>query len=520
MSPFAESAREISFDIALQPKQDDLWSLVDESPFTNLGYGGRRGGGKSGGMRRIFMGRRLKYNETNGILIRRTYQELYQNHLEPMFREYPQLKECWVEKHKYLDFPNGSKLYFGYAQHEIDVDKLFGSEFADIGVEEAGLFTQRELEKMKGSNRWTGNSEITPKMLSTFMPGGRSHFYLKRVFIDRQYEENEDGSSYAFLEAYGWDNVEWCRKMLVKDGLTDVDFYSWPEEARKAYFLKSDYAAKLLSITDENLRQAWIEGNWEKFEGIVFPELREDVHNLDKFVFPFTPNRHKLLSALDWAATGTTAATLAAVDEQENLYMFEEYAAKNKLVSEHCANILKMLKGPDQTYQNEYTLMDLPVHVLNQHEMASIQREFATAGLFTVQAHRAHIEMGINLLKEYLKVDPLRRHPFTGRMGSPRYFISKKGCPVAWKQIRELQRMIDLDTGKVKFVGEDDALDTHRYIAMSRASGPSAIPDFSPAAILAHGQKYTTVDAKAQRALARLDKTFGKDPNANEWFPR
>lgn len=517
MSPSAESAREINFDIALQPKQDDLWKLVDESPFTNLGYGGRRGGGKSGGMRRIFMARRLKYNETNGILIRRTYQELYQNHLEPMFREYPQLKDCWVEKHKYLDFPNGSKLYFGYAQHEIDVDKLFGSEFADIGVEEAGLFTQRELEKMKGSNRWTGNSEITPKMLSTFMPGGRSHFYLKRVFIDKLYEENEDGTSYAFLEAYGWDNVEWCRKMLLKDGMTDIDFYSWSEAARKAYFLKSEYAAKLLSITDENLRQAWIEGNWDKFEGIVFPELREDVHDLDRFAFPFQPTTHKLASALDWAASGTTACEESAIDEAENLFFFDEYSAKNKLVSEHCAKILEMLRGHGP---QEYTLMDLPVHVLNQYEMASIQREFANAGLFTVQAHRAHIEMGLNLLKEYLKVDPKRKHPFTQRMGSPRLFISKKKCPVLWKQMRELQRMIDLETGKVKFVGEDDSLDPARYIAMSRPHAPHAIPDFSPAAILAHGQKYTTVDAKAQRSMGRFDKTFGKDPNANEWFPR
>lgn len=514
MSPSAELERNpesLDVDIWLQPKQEQLWDLVDQSPYQRVGYGGRRGGGKSGGVRRIQILRRLKYAGTDGILLRRTRQELVDNHLIPLFREFPYMREWWFEKDKSLEFPNGSRLLFRYAEHEADVDKLFGIEYADITPEEAGLFSERELEKMKGSNRWTGDSGIVPKMIYSFMPAGRSHFYLKENFVDAATRPKE----HAFVEAYGWDNVEWCRKLLVKDGLTDVDFYSWREEQRKAYFFKSDYAKNLLSIKDESLRNAWLYGDWERFEGIVFPELREDVHNLDRFQFPFQPKNCKLLAALDWAAVGTTAATQSAVDAHENLFFFDEYCQRNRLVSEHSAAILKMLLSHGKP---EYTLMDLPVNVLNQNDMSSIQREFAAAGLFTVQAHRAHIEMGINLLKEYLKVDPKRVHPFTGQLGSPRVFISKKRCPNAWKQMRELQRMIDLETGKVKFVGEDDALDTLRYQAMSRPNAPQGIPDFNPALFVQQGQRYTSIDQKAARSIRRFDKSFGKDPSANEWF--
>jgi hypothetical protein len=421
---------------------------------------------------RILILRRLKYAGTDGIILRRTYQELKDNHLTPLLREFPYMQPWWLEKDKALCFPNGSRLLFRYAEHEVDVDKLFGSEYADICAEEAGLFTETELQKMKGSNRWSGVSDITPKMLYSFMPGGRSHFYLKRVFVDRQYEEGEDGSRYAFLEAYGWDNVEWCRRALTQDGLTDKDFYGWPEQTRKEYFFaRSDYAKTLLSIRDDALRAAWLEGSWEKFEGIVFPELRDDVHNLDRWAPNFNGKADaSYVSAVDWAATGTTAATQCSVDADEFLYVLEEYAQRNRLVSEHTAAILALLR---RYGKQAYTLMDLPTTNISQKDLMSIQGEFQRAGLQTSAAHRAHIEMGVNLLKEYLAVDPTKKHPFTNQMGSPRLFISRRRAPTFWQQMAQLQRVIVEATGKVSFVGSDDVLDTVRYIAMSRPKAPT-----------------------------------------------
>jgi hypothetical protein len=153
--------------------------------------------------------------------------------------------------------------------------------------------------------------------------------------------------------------------------------------------------------------------------------------------------------------------------------VFDEYFKPNRLVSEHTHDILAMLNGHGP---QEYTLMDLPVNNINQADLMSIQKEFKLAGLNTVAAHRAHIEMGLNLLKEMLRVDPKRRHPFTGAMGSPRLFISKKRCPNTWKQMKELQKIVDPDSGKVKYIGTDDALDTVRYTAMSRPK-PVVVPE-------------------------------------------
>jgi len=506
----AASAHSLEIDIGLQPKQDLLYDLIENSKYTTFGYGGRRGGGKSGGMRRIFLLRRFKYPGTDGILLRRTRQELMDNHLIPMFREWPFIRDWWIAQDKAIQLPNGSRLLFRYAEHEADVDKLFGVEYADIGPEEAGLFNQRELEKMKGSNRWPGTSPIKPIMLNSFMPGGKSHFYLKRVFVDRQFEANEDPNDFCFVEAFGWDNVEHCRKQLMVDGLTERDFYAWTDAARKAYFLASEYGRKLASITDESLRSAWLDGNWNVFEGIVFPELNANIHNLDNFTPRFVPGEHNLLSAVDWADSGMTGAEQCAVDAEENLFFFDEYHERNKTVVEHSAAITGMLASHGR---QAYTLMDLPVNNINQDNLFSIQDAFSRAGLHTIQAYRANIAIGLDLLKTFLKIDPNRVHPFTQELGSPRLFISKRKCPNLWKQMSELQREIDPETGKVNYIGEDHNLDCASYLAMSRPTAAERVK--KPMTIL----QPNSLDQKAARDLGRFDRKFGKEGNDNEWFP-
>lgn len=507
----ASTASALDIDIGLQPKQDLLWDLIENSKCTTFGFGGRRGGGKSAALRRIFLLRRLKYPSTDGILLRRTRQELLDNHLTPMFREWPFVRDWWIAQDKVLAFPNGSRLLFRYAEHESDVDKLFGVEYADVGPEEAGLFTARELEKMKGSNRWPGTSPIKPIVLSTFMPAGRSHFYLKRVFVDRQFQGSEDPADYAFVEAFGWDNVEHCRKQLIADGLTEKDFYSWSDAERKAYFLLSEYGRKLASITDESLRSAWLDGNWNVFEGIVFPELSAEIHNLDNFTPRFQPTEHRLLSAVDWADSGVTGAEQGAVDAEENLFFFDEYHERNKTVVEHSAEITGMLASHGR---QDYTLMDLPVSNINQSNLFSIQDAFSRAGLHTIQAYRANIAIGLDLLKTFLKIDPNRVHPFTGQLGSPRLFISKRKCPNLWRQMAELQREIDPETGKVSYIGEDHNLDCARYIAMSRPNAAERVLK-APSTLTP-----TTFEVKAARALGRFDRKFGNEGSGNEWFPK
>jgi hypothetical protein len=102
-------------------------------------------------------------------------------------------------------------------------------------------------------------------------------------------------------------------------------------------------------------------------------------------------------------------------------------------------------------------------------------------------------------------------HRFTQKKGAPKLFISKRRCPNLWREMSQLQRVFTAE-GKWQFVGSDHALDDLRYIAMSRPAAPEkpAIDE----------SQFDQVTLKARHALARFDRTFGKDPNENTWFPK
>lgn len=235
--------------------------------------------------------RRLKYPNTVGLILRRTHPELYKSHIVKLFEEYPSVRPWYNDQKHQLSFPNGSILFFGSAMNEKAMADYYSAEFADIMVDEAQEFSQSEIERLYGSNRCTSNNEITSKMILSFMPGScetglppKGLSFLKRVFVDGALNPQEQSKSWSFIQAYAWDNIEWCRKELVRDQCDEADFYSWDESTRREYFLtRTEFGKTLLSVTDPHLRDAWLYGKWDVFQGQYFPN--------------FDPVRHVVTSA-------------------------------------------------------------------------------------------------------------------------------------------------------------------------------------------------------------------------------
>src|SRR5215472_2973414 len=114
--------------VPLQPKQVELLRLVEESPATWIGYGGSRGGAKSHGARAVMLLRRLKHPGTRGLIFRKTFETLWSNHIQPLFDQYPFMRDWYHTGHKELTLPNGSVIAFGYAEHPGDIQSLQGKE--------------------------------------------------------------------------------------------------------------------------------------------------------------------------------------------------------------------------------------------------------------------------------------------------------------------------------------------------------------------------------------------------------
>src|SRR4030095_6551310 len=238
---------------------------------------------------------------------------------------------------------------------------------------------------------------------------------------------------------------------------------------------------ELRATNDPDWVRRYLDGSWDVFEGQVFTELLDQRHNLDNWTKAWGKNdwAHwaeylRKVSAIDHATTGITTLQQAGIDRDENLFSLEEYYRSNRLISEHAYEMKDLMR---RYGKQDYTLIDPSTAAKTQqgpHELFSFLDEYRRNGITAVPAHRASVEVGINLLKELLHINPLHRHPFTGEMGSPRRFIFRSRCPNLWKELTELRKEL-LPAGGIRYVGADHGIDSIRYIAMSRPNKAAAL---------------------------------------------
>jgi len=269
--------------INLQPKQHELLGLCEDSPCSWIGYGGSRGGGKSKAARDCMLVRRMKYPNTKGMIFRRVYEDLRQNHIDKFLSEFPDFEKFYKRADHEVALPNGSKIVFGYAETLDDVKRKFhGPEYMDIFVDQAEQLTEAELRQIKMANRWPNMPIGKCKMVLFFNPGGVGVAFLKRIFHDRKYLQTEDANDYAFVQAYGWDNVMWAEPSLLAEGLTAKDFYSWDSERRFKYFIEKTQYGRELNSLPQTLRVGHLLGSFDSFAGQYFAE----VFDRDRQVIP------------------------------------------------------------------------------------------------------------------------------------------------------------------------------------------------------------------------------------------
>ena len=293
-------------DIPLQPKQDDLLDLVETSPATWIGYGGSRGGAKSHGARAVMLLRRLKYPGTRGLIFRRKYKDLWGNHITPLFEQFPFMRDWYNTQNRELTLPNRSAILFGYAEHSGDIKDFQGQSFMDIAADEATHLEENELVFLKTCNRWPGQPDRMCKMILTCNPANVGHAFIKRVFIDREYHENENAEDYAFLQARAWDNIEWARSILSQLGMSEADYYSWPEEQRFQMFVeKTDYGRTLNRIP-QALGVGHLLGDWHQFAGQYFSIFNRAKHVIPAQQIQIEPWETRWISA-DWGFAHNSA---------------------------------------------------------------------------------------------------------------------------------------------------------------------------------------------------------------------
>lgn len=259
-------------------------------------YGGARGGGKSWALRRKLIGLCLRYPGIHCLLIRRSYAEVKSNHLGQLLAEYGPLLR-YSEGEKRLKLENGSHIDLGFCSCDRDALRYQGQEYDVIAIDEATQLSEYQFSIFKACLRGVG--EYPRRIYLTCNPGGVGHSWVKRLFIDRIYREGEAAEDYYFVPAKVFDN----RVLLDAD---------------------PDYLRQLKSLPSR-LRDAWLYGRWDIFEGQFFSEFDENVHVFKDYEGGrcVIPENLRRFVAFDYGFD-MLAALVIGVDAEGGLWVLRE----------------------------------------------------------------------------------------------------------------------------------------------------------------------------------------------------
>ena len=240
-------AREIVKTYKASPKQ--MQFIKSEKKY--VAYGGARGGGKSWGVRFTCCRLCNIYPGIRTLIVRRTFEDVRKNHID-------QLKGMLVgiatynTQDKIFRFRNGSTIEFAYYDSDKDLDHFQGIEWDVIFIDEATQMQEEWLKNIAASCRSGEVGGAYPKRIYyTCNPGGPSHDYIKRLFIKREYRTDEKPEDYEFIQAKVTDNLHLMRT-------------------------QPEYLSFLRNLSPK-LRAAWLDGDWDIYEGQFFEDFRPEV---------------------------------------------------------------------------------------------------------------------------------------------------------------------------------------------------------------------------------------------------
>ena len=384
------------------------------------------------------------------MIIRRSYPELYANHIKPFKRMLPKAIYKYNDSKKEITFINGSQIVFKYCANEKDLDNFQGTECDILFIDEATQFTEEQFKILNACVRGVSDREedkFPKRVYLTCNPGGVGHQWVKRLFIDRNYLSNERPEEYSFIQSGVRDN-----KILMEQ--------------------QPEYIAQLEALPPK-LREAWLEGSWDIFFGQFFEDFidkpeqykeRTWTHVIEPFEIP---DGWKIYRSFDWGYAKPFSCGWWAVDFDGVVYRILElygctaepntgikwtpaqvFAEIHKIETEH-----RWLKGK---------------RIRGIADPAIWDAEFGESIAEVAAKHQVFFEKGDHQrIPGWMQVH--YRFAFDEN-GFPMMYIFKN-CKAFIRTIPLLQfddhKVEDLDTD-----GEDHVADEVRYFLMSRPIKP------------------------------------------------
>jgi hypothetical protein len=468
--------KEIDFDelANFTPKQKEACDLSDMHKYTL--YGGAMGGGKSYW---------LRWNLIRFLILWAVELKLIGVRVGLFSHDFPTLNDRQLSKVKY-EFPEYLGIYKG-GDHEFilnpqygsgviafrnldDVAKYKSAEFAAIGLEETTENSKDVFDMLRTRIRWPGIANT--KLIGGTNPGGIGHEWVRALWIDKKYEPTEkEQKEFAFIQSLPKDNPH----------------------------LTQSYFDQLAGLP-EKLRKAFLEGNWDIFEGQVFTEWDRTVHVVKASDRPVFPN-YDMFICFDYGYTAPGAMHWMAVDYDGNLIVYRELYGTG-MTYEDWITKAKALSKWDETSialgENEnIKYMVVGLDSIRKNDQTKRSGVDVMRSIWNIPYEEAYTDrlQGLVEFHERLKVDPLTKRP---------KIVWHDCCERAIITIPALchdkHKVEDVDTAM-----EDHAFDADKYGMMSRRIRKSTKP-ISPME-----KKFNAWKAQDELMPAQFGKFYAND---------
>ena len=433
--------------IHFEPNAKQLRLLQAKAKY--VAFGGARGGGKSWVIRLKACLLARRWAGIKILIVRRTLVDLRNNHIDPLKAMLSGLARYQRDERRFL-FPNGSTISFEFYNSEKDRMKYQGVEYDVIFVDEATQFEEGWLKDIATARR--GVNAFPKRIYYTCNPGGPSHHYIKRLFVDRDFRAEEDPEDYVFIQSLVTEN----RALMEAD---------------------PDYITYLKNLPPK-LRQAWLYGDWQIFEGMYFEEFRDNpagyqTHQWTHVIDPIRPKRHwPVYRSFDWGYFRPFSCGWWTVDDDGVIYRILELYGVEHSGQDAVAN--QGVKWPPEKVFGEIKKME------NEHPYLAGRQIHGVAdpAIWDAEAGISFAETAMKFGLFFEKGDNARipgwmqmhyRMMFDEN-GYAQMYVSRE-CRDFIRTIPTLQydehRVEDLDSR-----GEDHIADETRYFCMSRPITP------------------------------------------------
>lgn len=291
------------------PRQREALDMVLKNHYSL--YGGAAGGGKSYFIRWCAVALLLKWaseghkNVTVGIFCE-DYPAVRGRQLSKVQIEFP----SWLGKldksnHEFVLAPAYGSGVIAFRNLD-DPSKYLSFEFAAELIDEVTKNERETFDLLRMRLRWPGIEDT--KFIAASNPGGIGHGWVRRLWIDRDFREE------TFTDTFNEDQIAYTRAL-----------YSDNPHLPKNY-------GSLLASLPEALRRAYMDGDWDVFDGQYFTEFRRDIHVME----PYDPSdtatwdwfhSYPTICGLDYGYRNESAVVFAKEIDGE-FYIFDELYKK------------------------------------------------------------------------------------------------------------------------------------------------------------------------------------------------